>query len=205
MGHHHHHGHSHGAGARAGTRKTLIASLIVTVLFVATEAVAGWWSGSLALWSDAGHNFTDAFGLVLAAAAFTLETRPGNQVKTFGYQRTGVLAAFVNALMLVLLSVFLLWESYQRLLAPEPVADGVMLVVASIGLVVNLAIAWGTGRPRRRSKFAGDVPAPDRRRGQLRRHHHRRHRDPLYWLAGDRSDSFGGDVASDYLDGMGYL
>jgi cobalt-zinc-cadmium efflux system protein len=139
--HHHHHGHSH----RQGTRKTLIISLIVTILFVAAEAVAGWWSGSLALLSDAGHNFTDAFGLVLAAAAFTLDARPGDQVKTFGYQRSGVLAAFLNALMLVVLSVWLIWEAYLHLLHPEPVAEGVMLVIAAIGLVVNLGIAWGLG------------------------------------------------------------
>ena len=142
MAHHHDHGHQHHRGA---TGKILIASLAVTLLFVATEAVAGWWSGSLALLSDAGHNFTDAFGLLLAATAYKLETRPGDQVKTFGYQRTGVLAAFVNALMLVVLSVFLIWESVQRLRAPEPVDDQVMLIVAAIGLVVNLAIAWGVG------------------------------------------------------------
>jgi cobalt-zinc-cadmium efflux system protein len=138
---HHHHGHAH----RHGTRRTLIWSLVITILFVAAEAAAGWWSGSLALLSDAGHNFTDAFGLALAAAAFTIESRPGNDVKTFGYQRSGVLAAFLNALMLVVLSIFLIWESYQRLLAPEPVADQVMLIIAAVGLVVNLAIAWGLG------------------------------------------------------------
>jgi cobalt-zinc-cadmium efflux system protein len=141
MAHHHPHGHAH----RHGTRKTLIWSLIITILFVAAEAIAGWASGSLALLSDAGHNFTDAFGLLLAAAAFTLDSRPGDQVKTFGYQRSGVLAAFLNALMLVVLSIFLIWESYQRLLAPEPVADQVMLIIAAIGLIVNLAIAWGLG------------------------------------------------------------
>lgn len=135
----------HRHGAKANTRKILIASLIVTLLFVAAEAFAGWYSGSLALLSDAGHNFTDAFGLALAAAAFTLESRPGDSIKTFGYQRTGVLAAFINALLLVVLSVYLLWESYQRLLAPEPIADDVMLIVAAVGLVVNLAIAWGVG------------------------------------------------------------
>lgn len=142
MGRHHH--HSHGVhGGRGKTRTILIASLAVTLLFVAAEAVAGWWAGSLALVTDAGHNFTDAFGLILAVAAFSLETRPGDEIKTFGYQRTGVLAAFLNALMLAVLSVFLIWESLQRLRAPEPVDDVVMLVVAAIGLVVNAAIAWG--------------------------------------------------------------
>jgi cobalt-zinc-cadmium efflux system protein len=141
----HHHSHSHEHHHHGGTGKILIASLAVTLVFVATETVAGWWSGSLALLSDAGHNFTDAFGLLLAATAYSLESRPGDEVKTFGYQRTGVLAAFVNALMLVGFSVFLIWESIQRLRAPEPVNDQVMLVVAAIGLVVNLGIAWGVG------------------------------------------------------------
>lgn len=145
MGHHHHHSHGHAHHHKAATGRILIASLAVTLLFVATEAVAGWWAGSLALLSDAGHNFTDAFGLLLAATAYSFESRPGDEVKTFGYQRTGVLAAFVNALMLVVISVFLIWESVQRLRAPEPVNSQVMLVVAAIGLVVNLGIAWGVG------------------------------------------------------------
>lgn len=147
MGHDHHHGHGHHGHSHhhGATGKILIASLAVTLLFVATEAVAGWWAGSLALLSDAGHNFTDAFGLLLAATAYSFESRPGNEVKTFGYQRTGVLAAFVNALMLVVISVFLIWESVQRLRSPEPVNSQVMLIVAVIGLVVNLGIAWGVG------------------------------------------------------------
>ena len=143
MAHHHHHSLGHHHHHRGATGRILVASLVVTLVFVAVEALAGWWAGSLALLSDAGHNFTDAFGLILAVTAYSLETRPGDEIKTFGYQRTGVLAAFLNALMLVALSVFLIWESIQRLRAPEPVNDDVMLVVAAIGLVVNIAIAWG--------------------------------------------------------------
>ncbi len=135
---HHHH-------TPKATGKVLIWSLIVTIIFVAAEAVAGWMSNSLALLSDAGHNFTDAFGLVLAAFAFALESKPGDQSKTFGYQRSGVLAAFVNALMLVGFSGYLLWESYLHLIHPEPVEEMTMLVVAAIGIVVNLGIAWGLG------------------------------------------------------------
>ena len=143
MGAHPHHSHAHGRGA---TGNVLIGSLVLTLAFVAGEAVAGWWAGSLALLSDAGHNFTDAFGLLLAAFAYYLEARPGDSVKTFGYQRSGVLAAFVNAVMLVGFSVFLIWESYQRLLAPQPIQENIMLWVAVIGLVVNLTIAWGLGQ-----------------------------------------------------------
>ncbi len=119
----------------------LLVALLVTLVFVAVEAVAGVRSGSLALLSDAGHNFTDAFGLGLAAAGCYWAAKPGDHVRTFGYQRTGVLAAFLNALLLVVLSMALLWESYQRLLVPEPVSERTMLWVAAIGLLVNLAIA----------------------------------------------------------------
>jgi len=80
---------------------------------------------------------------MLAALGFAFQSRPGNNVKTFGYQRTGVLAAFVNALTLVLLSAWLLYESYLRFLHPEPVADRIMITVAAIGLVLNLGIALG--------------------------------------------------------------
>src|ERR1700691_3510728 len=111
------HSHSHGHRGRA-----LFASLILTAGFVAVEAVAGFRAGSLALLSDAGHNFTDAFGLLLAAVAFVVQSRPANHVETYGYHRTGVLAAFINALLLVAFSLALFYESYQRLFHPQPVA-----------------------------------------------------------------------------------
>jgi cobalt-zinc-cadmium efflux system protein len=142
MGHHHHHAAGH---AHPNTGGFLIGSLILTSAFVVVEAVAGAHAHSLALLSDAGHNFADACALMLAAFAFYLQARPGNHVKTFGYHRAGVLAAFVNALMLVVLAGLLFYESYQRLIQPQPVAEITMIVVAAIGLVVNLAIVWGLG------------------------------------------------------------
>jgi len=123
----------------------LFFSLILNTAFVILEAIAAWRAGSLALLSDAGHNFTDAFALLLAAIAVYLAPRPGDHVKTFGYQRAGVLAAFVNALTLVVLAGFLFYESYQRLLHPQVVAEMTMIVVATIGLAVNLTIVWGLG------------------------------------------------------------
>jgi len=134
----HFHAHAHGKA----TGKILLGSLVVTLVFVAVEAIAGLRSHSLSLLSDAGHNFTDAFGLGLAAAGFYIAAKPGDQLRTFGYQRMGVLAAFLNALLLVILSGALLWESYLRLLHPEPVSEKTMLWVAALGIVVNLAIAW---------------------------------------------------------------
>ncbi|HEY6340971.1 MAG TPA: cation diffusion facilitator family transporter [Bryobacteraceae bacterium] len=136
--------HSH--GPRTG--RVLIGSLALTVAFVIGEAIAGLRSHSLALVSDAGHNVTDAIGLVLAGAGYFFQSRPGNQIKTFGYHRTGVLAAFVNALILACLSLALFYESIQRFRHPQPVTESVMIWVAAIGLVVNLAIAWSLDSDR---------------------------------------------------------
>jgi cobalt-zinc-cadmium efflux system protein len=134
------HSHHHHA---TGTGKVLQWSLVATVLFVALEVFAGIRSHSLALLSDAGHNATDALALLLASFAFILQSRGADERKTFGYHRAGVLAAFLNALVLVLLSLWIFWESYQRLLAPEPVAENWMMAVAVGGLLLNGGIMWG--------------------------------------------------------------
>lgn len=118
-------------------------SLAVTAAFVIFEFAAGLQAHSLALISDAGHNLTDALALGLAAFGFYVQSKPANQVKTYGYHRAGVLAAFVNALTLVLLAGYILWESYSRLLAPEQVHEWTMIAVAAIGLVVNVGIMLG--------------------------------------------------------------
>jgi cobalt-zinc-cadmium efflux system protein len=136
--------HSH--GPRTG--RVLIGSLALTVAFVIGEAIAGVRSHSLALISDAGHNVTDAIGLVLAGAGYFFQSRPGNQIKTFGYHRTGVLAAFVNALILACLSLALFYESIQRFRHPQPVTESVMIWVAAVGLALNLAIAWSLDSDR---------------------------------------------------------
>jgi cobalt-zinc-cadmium efflux system protein len=112
---------------------------------VVAEMVAGLLSHSLALVADAGHNFTDAFGLGLAAVGNYFQSRRGDHRKTFGYQRAGVLAAFVNALTLVLLAVGVIWESYLRLRNPEPVHEVTMIWIAAVGLVLNLGIAKALG------------------------------------------------------------
>jgi len=144
MAHHHHHGHSHHHGAG----RTLIWSLALTLGFVLVQIFAGLRANSLALLSDAGHNFTDALALGLAAFGFYFAAKPADESKTYGYQRAGVLAAFVNALSLVVLSVFIFWESYQRLLTPTQVEESTMIWVASAGLVVNVAIMLGLQRQK---------------------------------------------------------
>lgn len=118
------------------------------MLFVVVEVIAGIRAHSLALLADAGHNFTDALALVLAAIAVFIQSKPPNDVKTYGYHRAGVLAAFINALTLIAISLWIFYESWQRLLHPEPVAEWTMLVVAGLGLVVNGSIMAGLHRDR---------------------------------------------------------
>jgi len=123
--------------------KVLVWSLAGTVLFVIVEAAAGIRAHSLSLLSDAAHNFTDALALLLAWLAVYFGRKPADSVKTYGYHRAGVLAAFVNALSLLILAGYIIFESYQRWLRPQAVGEMTMLVVAAGGLLVNGAIMWG--------------------------------------------------------------
>ncbi len=134
---HGHHGHSHGAGA---PKQVLVWSLLATGGFVVFELAAGLKAHSLALISDAGHNATDALALLLALFAVFLHSKPADESRTYGYHRAGVLAAFVNALALVLLSGWIVWEGWQRLVTPEPVNDTAMLWVAVGAMVLNGSI-----------------------------------------------------------------
>jgi cobalt-zinc-cadmium efflux system protein len=139
---HHHHHHHHGTG------QILQWSVAVTLAFVIVEVIAGLRAHSLALLSDAGHNFTDAVALVLASVAFYIQSRPPNDVKTYGYHRAGVLAAFVNALTLLAISAWICYEAWSRLRQPEPVQQWTMLIVAAVGLVVNSSVMFGLHRDR---------------------------------------------------------
>ncbi|HUG80027.1 MAG TPA: cation diffusion facilitator family transporter [Bryobacterales bacterium] len=130
------HSHAHTTGRK------LQLSLWATVVFIIIEFAAGIKAQSLALLSDAGHNFTDALALGLAWFAFYVQAKPPSETKTFGYHRAGVLSAFVNALALVVLALWIFYESYERFLNPRVVDEDIMLVVAAAGLVVNVAIMW---------------------------------------------------------------
>jgi cobalt-zinc-cadmium efflux system protein len=123
--------------------------MVATWGFVVVEIVAGLRAHSLALLSDAGHNFTDALALLLAWMAFRLQSRPADEVKTYGYQRAGVLAAFVNALTLVALAAWIFYESVLRLQHPQNVAEGVMIAVAALGVLLNGGIMWALRVARR--------------------------------------------------------
>src|ERR1043166_6710033 len=124
----------------------LIAATVFTIVFVVVEIVAGYSAHSLALISDAFHNFTDAVALIIALVAVKLERRPATDAKSFGYQRAGILAAFINAGTLVALTAYIVLEAIQRLEKPEPVASTAMLIVAVAALVLNSAITLALRR-----------------------------------------------------------
>ncbi|HEY4146447.1 MAG TPA: cation diffusion facilitator family transporter [Pinirhizobacter sp.] len=120
-------------------RKLLIAFVLTTVMMV-VEAFGGLWSGSLALLADAGHMLVDALAMLLAFCGAWFATRPADKKRTFGYGRMEVLAGFVNALTQFVLIVFIAYEAVQRLFSPTPILSGVMLIVAVIGLAVNVLV-----------------------------------------------------------------
>jgi len=130
----HSHGHSHAHGA---TGSVLRWSVLATSVFVLIEIYAGLRAHSLALLSDAGHNFTDAGALLLAWVGYYLQAKPADEIKTYGYHRAGVLSAFVNALTLLALSGWIFYEAVERFRTPEPVQEGVMIAVAALGLALN--------------------------------------------------------------------
>jgi cobalt-zinc-cadmium efflux system protein len=116
-------------------------ALSLTAAFAVVEAVGGWWSGSLALLSDAGHMITDAVALGLALFAQTIARRPPSERNSFGYARAEVLGAFVNAVFMLLVVALIAMEAVQRLLHPAPVAGEAVMVIAAVGLALNLVIA----------------------------------------------------------------
>jgi len=139
MGHDHGHGagHSHAHG-RAQDRRRLVLVLLVTATVVVVEAIGAWLSGSLALLADAGHMLTDAAGLLIALSASLIATRPANPKRTFGYHRVEILAAVVNAVVLLGVCAYLLYAGVTRLFDPTDVDAGQMLAFAAVGLVANL-------------------------------------------------------------------
>lgn len=134
-------GHSH-AHAPVNLGTVFILGLVLTSGFVIVEFVAGIWANSLALISDAGHNLTDALALGLSGWAMYMARRAPNNNKTFGYHRTGILTATLNAASLVLISFYILFESVQRILNPPEVEGWAVTIVASVALAVNLIVAW---------------------------------------------------------------
>ncbi|MER2554300.1 MAG: cation diffusion facilitator family transporter [Thauera sp.] len=133
-GHPHHHDHA--------ASRFLPLALTLTLAFAAVEAVAGWWSGSLALLGDAGHMLTDAASLGLAAIATRVARRAPSARHSYGLRRVEALAALVNALLMLAVVGGLVWHAVERLLTPREVAGEAVILVALGGLVLNIAVAW---------------------------------------------------------------
>ncbi|OEO32262.1 cation transporter [Devosia insulae DS-56] len=136
-------GHSHGGRPASGSagarhRRNLLIALGLTTAYLVAEVVGALISGSLALLADAAHMLTDVGGMALALLAIWFAARPPNASKTYGYLRTEVLAALANAVVLLVLAIYILYEAYERVLEPPEVLSTPMLIVAVIGLVVNL-------------------------------------------------------------------
>ena len=132
------HGHVH---APANTSRLLLVALLLTLGYIALTVFAGIRAHSLALLSEAGHNVSDFLALLLSWAAVYLGSRPPTLTKTFGYHRAGVLAAFVNALTLVIVAVYIFVEAAHRLANPVAVHARTMMVVAAAGVAMNGVIA----------------------------------------------------------------
>jgi cobalt-zinc-cadmium efflux system protein len=142
-------GHDHAPPVAPATeRHALWFALVLTAGFAVVEVLGGWWAGSLALLSDAGHMVTDVAALAIALFAQRLAQRPPSRRASYGYARAEVLAAFINALIMLAVVVGIAVEATRRLLSPAPVAGGIVIAIAAGGLAVNVLSAWLLSRGR---------------------------------------------------------
>lgn len=139
------HGHAPAAGtapagssAAARHKRRLVLALGLTLTYMGAEVAGGLITGSLALLADAAHMLTDAGGLALALLAIRFGERPATPQRTYGYLRAEILSALANAVVLLVLTVFILYEAYRRFVDPPEIIGWPMLLVAAVGLVVNL-------------------------------------------------------------------
>ena len=137
MGHQHHHHHIEVRGSERRLAISIVLNLVISV----AEIVGGLLSGSLALLSDALHNFSDTASLCISLIARRIGRREATSVKTFGYKRAEIIGAFVNLVTLVLIALYLIKEAVERFFNPQPIDGTIMLVVAVIGLAANVATA----------------------------------------------------------------
>ncbi|MBH5319092.1 cation transporter [Paenibacillus sp. GSMTC-2017] len=143
--HHHGHGHSHGHGHHhhgPNNKAGLLIALIITSGIMFLEFFGGLITNSLALLSDSGHMLSDAAALALSLAAMYIAAKAATRKKTFGYHRFEVLAALLNGVTLFVIAGFIIAEAIERFNEPPTVASGSMMIIASIGLLANLASAW---------------------------------------------------------------
>lgn len=146
----HSHSQSHGPD-RSTSKRALKIAVALTSTFMLAEVVGGLISGSLALLADAAHMLSDSASLGIALGAIWLAERPATRRRSFGYQRAEILAALLNGITLVVVSLWIFYEAYNRLQDPPEVLGGTVLVIAVVGLFVNLAAAWVLSRDQQDS------------------------------------------------------
>ncbi|MEO8573163.1 MAG: cation diffusion facilitator family transporter [Pyrinomonadaceae bacterium] len=134
------HAHAYGSGQSAAgkNKKNLVIVFGLTSFYLIVEVIGGLWTGSLALLADAGHMLTDVAGVGLALFAIWFAERPASPERTYGFYRVEILAALTNAVVLILISIYILYEAYERFKNPPEVQSGVMIGVAVVGLVINI-------------------------------------------------------------------
>ncbi|GKV56893.1 cadmium, cobalt and zinc/H(+)-K(+) antiporter [Sporosarcina sp. NCCP-2222] len=137
MGHDHAHDHTHGAN-----KKVLLISFVIITTYMVVEAVGGFLTNSLALLADAGHMLSDSISLAIALLAFKLGEKVASRSKTFGYKRFEILAAVLNGVTLIVIAIFIFYEAIKRFANPPEVATTGMLIISSIGLAINVLVAW---------------------------------------------------------------
>ena len=140
---HHGHHHHHGSGVKnVKAMKQLLRVLLITLIFMAVEAIGGYYTNSLALMSDAVHMLADTGALALSLFAFFMSSRPTSDARTYGYYRLEILAAFINGLFLIILSLAIMWGAWVRYQSPVEVKSLEMFWIALLGFVFNLGSAW---------------------------------------------------------------
>lgn len=149
MGHHHHHGHSHEHGHHHGhhhhhtsNQRALFWAFVLIAMFMIVEVIGGMITNSLALLSDAGHMLSDAVALGLSFFAIKIGQRKATINKTYGYKRFEIIAAGLNGITLLIISIYIFVEAYQRFLNPPEIQSLGMLTISVIGLLVNIGAAF---------------------------------------------------------------
>lgn len=137
--HHAHHHHAH--DLFDPTQRAFAVGVLLNLIFVGAELYYGFWANSLALLADAGHNFSDVIGLLIAWGALLLAKRKPSERFSYGLRSTTIMAALVNAMFLLLAVGIIIWEGFHRLFSPVPVNGGVMIWVALLGVLINIGTA----------------------------------------------------------------
>ena len=137
MAHHHHHNHSHSHAHPDLKGRNLLISIFLNIAITVSQIVGGLISGSLALLSDALHNFSDVLSLVISYAATKLGKKKACKEKTFGYKRAEIMAAFVNAATLVVVAIILMKEAVERLFQPQPIESNLVIWLSLIAIAGN--------------------------------------------------------------------